>query len=160
MELRRRWSFSGPDAWVERAAGVAGEPGRPGSPGFELRCDPPVAEQQPQTPELVVHEGVHRIEDHRPDSRRCKRLRAVRSFDRELGEHWQQERLRLAGAGTRRDRQAYSVPGCPLHCFRLVGVRRVVEQRVEAVRLHGQLAERAPEPPDPIPGRRTSGRSR
>ena len=57
-----------PDSRIECSTRVTSKTNWTPCPGLKLFTQPAVPKQQPQTPELIIYERIHRIKDHRPHS--------------------------------------------------------------------------------------------
>ena len=133
------------DPGVEGPAGVAGEAGGPPRPRLELgvtRGSPSSSRRRPSWSLTSAFIG-YRISARTAGA--VKEPGVPGGLAGELGQHRQQERLRLAGAGAGGDGQAHAVARGPLQRLRLVGVRRVVQ---DALQLPGRSGEALQKGPD------------
>ena len=106
---------------------LANRAGRPDH-SHEPLNDPSIAEEEPEPSELIVHQCVHRVQDHRPNSRsRPELLSFGPRLARQLAEDRQEKALRLSRACPCRDNQASPINECELGGGGLMLVGWVVE---------------------------------
>ena len=143
------WSQLGPvfshvaDAWIQGSARITCKSSRSSGPSHELLDNTGIAEQESESPKLIVHERVHRIQHHRSHGGSRPEVRAVTlCLARELTEYGQEEALCLAGPCTSHDNQALAIDKRELRRGSLVLVRRIMNKHVQiALRLRDGLED-------------------
>jgi hypothetical protein len=92
-----------------------------------------VPEQQTQSGELVVHQGVHRVQNHDPYARKRKRLRPRQRFIVEHAEHWHEETFGFARARSSRHNDVFAVDQEGANRLSLVLIHPRVEQGLRII---------------------------
>ena len=117
-----------PYAGVQGPARVASEACRSPAPVLELLRNMRVAKHETQPPELIVDQRVHGVQHEGAHRGTSERGGTPRSFDRELRQDREEERLGLAGASSSRNDEVAAVGDCRLDGARLMTVGRVVSE--------------------------------
>ena len=132
-----------PNTRVWCAACVPGEARGASGPRLEERNQPGIAEESAQPAQLVVDQGVHGVQDEGPHAWLAREGVGLRAgFARQLAEDGKEERFGLPRTSPGRDDEIAAVDQAALDGFRLMLVRRIVDELRQIALCLGDGVER------------------